>query len=663
VPYVVAAAPDGTADAADAHLFKGTVTFLPGVVSKYVTVASYGDTIPEPDQHVNVTLGTPIGGATIDKGVGLVTLKDDDSDGIPPSTITVSIGDVNIVEGNDGTRTAYMPVFLSSPATVSTKVGFVIDCSAAALLDEASVKMSGTITFAIGSRAKYLPLSVLPDTTPEQIMQIYADITSKISSVQVLDNRGDATIDDDDGALPAHPGYAVPNFAAESLPTGSTFNAQAVGDQEMIDQTPAGNPGTFQYTYNGKDMVLGTGQRQVGLSEDGRYTAFTSPQTDLVPGDTNGMEDVFVRDRATGTTERVSLRQDGTQVEAADAPVGPYAQTAGYRDVSISANGRYVAYSTNAALDPRDSSTTYSLGDSDFYEDVYLYDRVLHTTELVSVDSNGNHMPGGTDPTVSADGRYVLFNGGLPSTGNSSNVYVRDRVAGTTTLVYDSAMYTDALALSANGRFAVVPSHGSGCFDEELVVVDLLDGSVERVDVNDNGEGGAQDEGFKTILYTPVISADGRFVAFKTDSWNLIPGMTGPAAPLGDLDTALVRIYVRDLALKSTSMVGSPSEPVFPFATLSMSDDGNLVSETAEDWSIPAVSDGTPNAVQDAALFDRAAGTAERLAFTVDGWNHTGTQSGAAALSGDGRYFGFVSPYWVIYEGVELSDAWVQRVR
>jgi hypothetical protein len=218
VPYVVAAAPDGTADAADAHLFKGTVTFLPGVVSKYVTVASYGDTIPEPDQHVNVTLGTPIGGATIDKGVGLVTLKDDDSDGIPPSTITVSIGDVNIVEGNDGTRTAYMPVFLSSPATVSTKVGFVIDCSAAALLDEASVKMSGTITFAIGSRAKYLPLSVLPDTTPEQIMQIYAEITSKISSVQVLDNRGDATIDDDDGALPAHPGYAVPNFAAESLP-------------------------------------------------------------------------------------------------------------------------------------------------------------------------------------------------------------------------------------------------------------------------------------------------------------------------------------------------------------------------------------------------------------------------------------------------------------
>src|SRR5262245_46959988 len=83
VPYRVIAANDGETDATDARIFKGTVTFLPGVVSKFVLVKSYGDPYPEQDQHVQVVLGTPIGGnATIEKGVGLVTLVDDDSDGI-----------------------------------------------------------------------------------------------------------------------------------------------------------------------------------------------------------------------------------------------------------------------------------------------------------------------------------------------------------------------------------------------------------------------------------------------------------------------------------------------------------------------------------------------------------------------------------------------------
>src|SRR5262245_59053999 len=72
VPYQVVEAPDNTPGAPPtAKIFRGTVTFLPGVVSKYVTVASYGDETPEPDQHVEVVLGTPIGGnVAIEKGVG-----------------------------------------------------------------------------------------------------------------------------------------------------------------------------------------------------------------------------------------------------------------------------------------------------------------------------------------------------------------------------------------------------------------------------------------------------------------------------------------------------------------------------------------------------------------------------------------------------------------
>src|SRR5262245_52009947 len=87
VPYKVVADPDGTADGLDARLFKGTLTFLPNVVSKYVTVKTYGDQIQEPDQHVRVVLGTPIGNAALGKSEGLLTIIDDDT-GAPPSEIT-----------------------------------------------------------------------------------------------------------------------------------------------------------------------------------------------------------------------------------------------------------------------------------------------------------------------------------------------------------------------------------------------------------------------------------------------------------------------------------------------------------------------------------------------------------------------------------------------
>src|SRR5262249_6613238 len=145
--------------------------------------------------------------------------------------------------------------------------------------------------------------------------------------------------------------------------------------------------------------------------------------------------------------------------------------------------------------------------------DVYVYDRVLHTTELVSVDAGGNLLHG-LEPSVSAHGRYVLFSSGEGPT----SIYVRDRVAGTTTLIYDSGEFASHPAFSANGRFAVIPTKGSGCFDFELVVVDVVDGSVERVDVTDDGEGGvASNAG--AGYYDPVISGDGRFIGFKSGSW------------------------------------------------------------------------------------------------------------------------------------------------
>ena len=105
------------------------------------------------------------------------------------------------------------------------------------------------------------------------------------------------------------------------------------------------------------------------ISADGRFVAFTSAAINLVPGDTNGVADVFVHDRLTGTTERVSVDSAGTQGNGNSS------------EPSISADGRFVAFSSDA--------TNLVPGDTNGARDVFVHDRLTGTTERVSVDSTG----------------------------------------------------------------------------------------------------------------------------------------------------------------------------------------------------------------------------------------------------------------------------------
>ncbi|MDT7943806.1 MAG: hypothetical protein RQ985_04565, partial [Dehalococcoidia bacterium] len=126
------------------------------------------------------------------------------------------------------------------------------------------------------------------------------------------------------------------------------------------------------------------------ISADGRYVAFESIASNLVPGDTNGVSDVFVHDRLTGQTTRVSVASDGTQGHSAsDHP-------------SISADGRYVAFESFASnLVP---------GDTNGKRDVFVHDRLTGQTARVSVASDGTQGNGDSIyPSISADGRYVAF--------------------------------------------------------------------------------------------------------------------------------------------------------------------------------------------------------------------------------------------------------------
>jgi Tol biopolymer transport system component len=156
------------------------------------------------------------------------------------------------------------------------------------------------------------------------------------------------------------------------------------------------------------------GSYMPSISADGRYAAFKSSASNLVPGDTNGYEDIFVHDRETAQTERVSVASDGTQGN----------HWSSY--LVISADGRYVAFASLAS--------NLVSGDTNNELDIFVHDRETSQTKRVSVASDGAQADGGSwyNPSISADGRYVAF-GSVASnlvpgdTNGMQDVFVHDR--------------------------------------------------------------------------------------------------------------------------------------------------------------------------------------------------------------------------------------------
>lgn len=270
------------------------------------------------------------------------------------------------------------------------------------------------------------------------------------------------------------------------------------------------------------DMSLGTtvrvdvddaGQHANGLSlwgrisEDGRYVAFMSTSSNLVPNDTNGHEDIFVRDLQAGVTERVSVSTSGAEGDAAS-----------WSTPAISEDGRFVAFVSQASnLVPGD-------GNGDW--DVFVRDRATGTTTLVSQNPGGTTSPGiSWLESISGDGRFVAFHSLatdlIPGDTNGTwDALVRDTVLGTTTLIGMNADGSLPLAgsysgpLSRDGRFAVFSSTsrrilpGDAYPGRDVYVRDTLTGLVRRVDVT--SEGGELGD------FWPVdITPDGRFISIE----------------------------------------------------------------------------------------------------------------------------------------------------
>jgi Tol biopolymer transport system component len=343
------------------------------------------------------------------------------------------------------------------------------------------------------------------------------------------------------------------------------------------------------------------------ITPDGRYVAFSSSASNLVPGDTNNFcypdgdncSDVFVHDRQTGATERVSVDSAGNQ--------GNGHSFGGV----ISDDGRYVAFSSSASnLVPGDTNGT---------DDIFVHDRQTGATERVSVwgtfaGGQANGQSG--SPAISNDGRYVAF------TSAASNLVPGD--TNTCPWLYG---YTDPG--TCNDIFVHDrDTDGDGIFDEYGAI------ATERVSVSSTGE-----QGEDASYWTPAISADGRYVAFTSQANNLVAG---------DTDLNYGDVFVHDRQTGITTLVSfrvQGGQCLDPDAHPAITPDGRYVAFSSDCRCGQNPADYWP--ADSVLVYDRESGTSTCASVpdpsTGTGELHSNAMSSGAAISDDGRYVAFES--------------------
>jgi len=360
------------------------------------------------------------------------------------------------------------------------------------------------------------------------------------------------------------------------------------------------------------------------VTADGRYVAFFSTSMTLAPEDTDSFFDVFVRDLLLGTTTLVSVSSSGTKgLGSSSWPV-------------VTDDGRYVAFQSDAR--------NLVSGGTNGYQHIFVRDREAGTTELVSVSTDGAQATQLNDiGNMSGDGRYVVFvsyasNLVSRDRNGSQDVFVRDRLLRTTRRVSVSSQGNEANGssfsprISADGRFVAFVSVATNLARdangtvEDIFVRDLQGGTTTLASVSSSGVQG------NSVSTIPVLSPDGRFVAFTSFAQNLVAGDTN----------ASWDVFLRDRQAGTTERVSvgtngeqgnhhsqrpylSPDRRFVSFASLAP----NLVA-------------GDTNQRADVFVRDRLAGTTERVSVSS-----TGEQGNAnvthASISADGQRIVFHS--------------------
>jgi archaellum component FlaF (FlaF/FlaG flagellin family) len=371
----------------------------------------------------------------------------------------------------------------------------------------------------ISANGRYVAFSSLArnlvpgDTNRTYDVFVHDRLTGTTEIVSVASDGSPGNRNSNDSSISANGRYVAFYSDASNLVSEDT---NAVGDIFVHDRG-TGYTERISVASNGKQA--NNRAYRPSISPDGRYVTFCSYARNLIDGDTNGTRDVFVHDRLTGETELVSVATDGTQGND------------GSLWSSISADGRYVAFWSEAS--------NLVSGDTNGFADIFVHDRITGQTDLVSVGVNGVQGNGNSRrrPTISEDGRFVAFNSGASNLvsddfNKTNDIFVHDRQTGRTELVSrssDGSLGNHGSfwsSISDDGRYVTFDSlatnlvSGDTNEDWDVFVHDRQTGNTMRVSVASNGKQG------NNSSYVPTISADGHSVVFTSVANNLVPGDT-----------------------------------------------------------------------------------------------------------------------------------------
>lgn len=419
------------------------------------------------------------------------------------------------------------------------------------------------------------------------------------------------------------------NFSLDGLCSVDTNNSYDVYVRDFVSSTVERISLTAVNGEGNDDSGTGTGQTgRINISPDGRFVVFESSATNLVPNDINAKIDVFVRDRTTPDTIRVSM--SNSQTEGNADSVYP----------SMSSDGRYFAWES--------TSSNLVLGDTNSARDVFVRDELLDTTQRASLSSLGAQATGlSQHPWISADGQHVTFESAatnlVPYDANGNqDIFVRDRGAGKTTMASRTTFGAQPRSgnssypvISGTGRFvafeslatnlATAPDDSNNASD--IFVRDVL-AMPERISTGSAGTEGTDQAN------RPSITTDGRFVAFHTKS-ALDPGDTNG---VGD-------VYLKDRytdQVERVSIADDESEANGNSIFAAVSQDARYVAFGTTATNLVAAPADT-NGAGDIYVRDRLLGTTELVSINSGGGIATGGDSRFAAISDDGRYIAFQS--------------------
>lgn len=430
---------------------------------------------------------------------------------------------------------------------------------------------------------------------------------------------------------------------ADSLPTGLSTNGQFILFESTADNLAPGTSKNINNVFvrdlvNSNTILVSVNTNGVGgngssssevMTPDGRYVAFSSVATDLVPGDTNGIADVFVRDLQAGTTRCAS---------AGAISQGSYLVLPTSDTPAISADGRYVAFY---------SSATNLVPGLKVAGEVYVYDLVASHMTWASSGAQSDYqsltgLPGAIScaPTISADGSFVAFLAG--TNANARAIVLRYCLTNNVTDLVNtnagapSASYQDTPSptMTSDGRFiASIANVNGSSGDTAIFLWDAETGTNVLISAN---AANALPTG--TLCESPVISSDGQYVAFLC----LGPGLTTNAA--GGTE----HVYLRNVAAQTTVVAdvdtnGVPSG-VDDSADPALTADGQSVVFASPNSNLVP---GDGNRDYDVFLFNAAAGTMELISARnplLPCVSAAGlSQLSAAPLSQDGRFLAFAS--------------------